>query len=79
MNLQDFAVRTDLALEAREMATRRLGDRIPGIESQTEEEDGITVTRIHVANEQGSKAIASARSTTRTPPAGPSSPVRSTR
>lgn len=57
MNLQDFAVRTDLALEAREMATRRLGDRIPGIESQTEEEDGITVTRIHVANEQGSKAI----------------------
>lgn len=57
MSIQDFAVRTDLALEAREMASRELGERIPGIEVQTLEEDGITVTRMNVLDERGSEAI----------------------
>lgn len=57
MDMQRFAVRTDLALEAREMAARELGDPVPGVEAETESQDGITVTRIHVRDERGERAL----------------------
>lgn len=57
LDLQLYNVRTDLALEAKEIAEQPLGGNIPGIQSETTEEDGITITQLHVQNEQGSQAI----------------------
>jgi spore protease len=55
-NLQ-FSDRTDLALEAKEIASRSLGDHISGIKVTTDEDQGITVTRMDVETEEGSAAI----------------------
>ncbi|OMF34155.1 GPR endopeptidase [Paenibacillus sp. FSL H8-0548] len=57
LDLQNYNVRTDLALEAKEMAEAPLGGVIPGIQSEITEDDGITITQLHVQNEQGSQAI----------------------
>ncbi|MDQ8736739.1 GPR endopeptidase [Paenibacillus sp. LHD-38] len=57
LDLQKYNVRTDLALEAKEMAETPQGGPIPGIQSETSEDDGITITQLHVQNEQGSAAI----------------------
>jgi spore protease len=57
MNEQQFSDRTDLALEAKEIASRSLGDRIPGINVTSDENQGITVTRMDVESEEGSTAI----------------------
>lgn len=54
---EQFSDRTDLALEAKEIASRSLGESISGIQVTTHEDQGITVTRMNVHNEQGSKAI----------------------
>lgn len=56
MDLSAYAVRTDLALEAREMAESNLSP-VPGIRSETIEEGEIKVTLIDVENEQGARAI----------------------
>ncbi|MEX2415215.1 MAG: GPR endopeptidase [Paenibacillaceae bacterium] len=57
MNQQQFSDRTDLALEAKEIASRSLGESISGIQVTTNEEQGITVTHMNVQNEEGSRAI----------------------
>jgi spore protease len=57
LDLQKYNVRTDLALEAKEMAEGPLGGPIPGIQSETSEDEGITITQLHVQNEQGAQAI----------------------
>jgi len=57
MDMGRLGVRTDLALEAREVAARQLGDAIPGVETETVSQDGITITRIRVLDERGSRAI----------------------
>jgi spore protease len=57
LDLQDFNVGTDLALEAKEIAEGSSGSPIPGLQSETTEDEGITITRLHVQNEQGSRAI----------------------
>lgn len=57
LDLQKYNVRTDLALEAKEMAEAPGGGPIPGIQSETTEDDGITITQLHVQDEQGSQAI----------------------
>ncbi|MFC4778558.1 GPR endopeptidase [Paenibacillus sp. GCM10023252] len=58
LDLQQYNVRTDLALEAKEMAQSAAGTNpIPGIKSETHEEDGITITVLQVENEQGARAI----------------------
>lgn len=57
MENQLFDVRTDLALEAKEIASKRMGEQIPGIDVSKEENDGITVTRMDIQNEQGASAI----------------------
>jgi len=56
LDLQLYNVRTDLALEAKELAEQN-GNTIAGIHSATTEENGITITELHVQNEQGSRAI----------------------
>jgi spore protease len=58
MDLSEFSARTDLALEARDLAeAANKGQAIPGVESESTRENGIRVTKIHVQNEEGSKAI----------------------
>lgn len=57
LTYQQFSDRTDLALEAKEIASRSLGDSIPGIKVTTVEDHGITVTRMDVETEEGSRAI----------------------
>lgn len=57
LDLQQYEVRTDLALEAKELAERPGGDPIPGIHSETIKEEGITITLLHVQNDQGAHAI----------------------
>src|SRR5690554_2534203 len=54
---EQFSDRTDLAVEAKEIASRSLGDTIPGIEVTSSEDQGIIVTRMKVYSEEGSKAI----------------------
>lgn len=57
MDLSKYAVRTDLALEAQETATQQTDGQIPGIRSETSEEDGIIISKIIVENEAGERAI----------------------
>jgi spore protease len=57
-DLSQYDVRTDLALEAQEIAqVGYAGTTIPGITSETLQDEGITITRMSVDNEAGSKAI----------------------
>lgn len=55
--MQQYNVRTDLALEAVEMAVELSGDAIAGVAMETVEDEGIKITRLHVQDEAGSNAI----------------------
>lgn len=57
LDLQLYSVRTDLAVEAKEMAQGPQKTPIPGVNEEVEEADGIKVTRLGVANNAGSQAI----------------------
>lgn len=57
LDLQLYSVRTDLAVEAKEMAQGPQKTSIPGVNEEVEEEGGIKVTRLGVANNAGSQAI----------------------
>lgn len=56
LDLQQFMVRTDLALEAKELAESG-GGQVPGVMSETIEEEGVVITRMTVETEQGAQAI----------------------
>ncbi|MBS4960022.1 MAG: GPR endopeptidase [Clostridiales bacterium] len=49
-----FSVRTDLAVEARELINE---ESIDGVEIYSEEDDGISTTVVHILNETGSKVM----------------------
>ncbi len=57
LDLQQYNVRTDLALEAKEIAEQPGGAPIPGIDMETHEEEGITITQLHVKSDEGAQAI----------------------
>lgn len=58
MDLSSFNTHTDLALDARDMATAaNQGQPLPGIEQESTRENGIRVTKINVKNEEGSRAL----------------------
>lgn len=59
LDLSQYTVRTDLALEAHEMAAQKHGDKrdIPGVHIDETEEDGITVSWITVEDDQGGKEL----------------------
>ncbi|MCI3923203.1 GPR endopeptidase [Paenibacillus sp. TRM 82003] len=58
LDLSMYNVRTDLAVEAREMASNQSqGSTIPGVTSETTEENGVFVTSIEISSEQGAQAI----------------------
>lgn len=55
-------VRTDLAVEAHELSKQQAenSSEIEGVISEVEEKDGISVTRVKITNENGSKALGKA-------------------
>ncbi|MDF2725591.1 MAG: endopeptidase [Paenibacillus sp.] len=58
LDLSEYSVRTDLALEAKEMASGRLGDTIPGVHTETSEDDGdMIVTKMDIASDEGARAV----------------------
>jgi spore protease len=58
LDLSPYSVRTDLALEAKEIASNRMGDTIPGVHTETSEDDGdMIVTRMDIASDEGARAV----------------------
>jgi spore protease len=58
LDLSAYSVRTDLALEAKEMASGPQGGDIPGVHTETSQDDGdMIVTKMDVVSEEGAKAI----------------------
>jgi spore protease len=56
------SIRTDLAVEAHEISRREAKNagEIDGVISEVEQKDGITVTRVDITNENGSKSLGKA-------------------
>ncbi|WP_373865185.1 GPR endopeptidase [Paenibacillus koleovorans] len=52
-----YAVRTDLALEARDMASPAFGGALPGVHSETIEDEDCTLTIMDIDTAEGSKAV----------------------
>lgn len=57
LDLSLYNVRTDLAVEAREMAEPSQGSSIPGVDSNTIEENGVYITTIDITSAAGEQAI----------------------
>lgn len=59
LDLSQYAIRTDLALEAHEMAKQKRGDgsQIPGVHMDEYEENGITVSWITIDDQQGGEEL----------------------
>jgi len=56
MDLSRYSVRTDLALEAKELADAS-NQTVPGVHSEVRVEDGIRISVIDVVNEEGARAL----------------------
>ena len=57
LDLQQYKIRTDLAVEAKELAEAAHGAPIPGLNEEVENKAGIKVTRLDVTNEAASRHI----------------------
>ncbi|WP_202080773.1 GPR endopeptidase [Caldalkalibacillus salinus] len=60
IDLSQYQVRTDLVLEAHQMATKlqeERGGNIEGVRLDEEEENGIRVTKVYIDDEKGGEAI----------------------
>lgn len=57
LDLQRYSVRTDLAVESRELASGPDGSPIPGVLEEVQQENGIKITRLDVQNEAASQKI----------------------
>lgn len=57
LDLREYSVRTDLAVESKEIAETIHGGPVPGLNEQVEEQDGIKITRLDVTNEAASRQI----------------------
>jgi spore protease len=55
LDLSVYQVRTDLAIEAHELASK--GESIPGIQTNTEEDEGIIISRIRVETVEAGQTI----------------------
>jgi spore protease len=52
-----YSIRTDLAIEAREIYKKENNKEIPGVEVDVQKEENITVTRVKIVDERGEKII----------------------
>ncbi len=57
IDLRRFTVGIDLALEAKEMVESGNNGPIPGVLSEVTEDEGITITRLDIVDEQGSRLM----------------------
>lgn len=57
LDLQNYTVRTDLAIDSKEMAQGGQKQTIPGLREDVDEKDGITITRIDVLDDAAATAI----------------------
>lgn len=57
MDLSQYSIRTDLALEAKELASGSNKSEIPGIEIETENDKGIKLTKMEVQNDAAAQQI----------------------
>ena len=57
LDLKNYSVRTDLALEAKELASRNSRKPLMGVDEEISEQDGIKITRLNVLNEIGQQSI----------------------
>lgn len=58
LDLSQFSVRTDLAVEAREIVSENSGVKeIPGVKFKTEDDNGIMISRVEVLNKEGAEII----------------------
>lgn len=58
----DFTTpRTDLALEAREMLTKRVNETIPGVQMETSEDDEVIITRVDITTPEAEKMMGKTR------------------
>lgn len=58
---KSYSVRTDLALEAQELISRRTGQEVPGVMSETEETRYATITRVRVMTPEAERVLGKAR------------------
>ncbi|MDF2963135.1 MAG: endopeptidase, partial [Paenibacillus sp.] len=56
MDLSNYSVRTDLALEAHNLASPS-GQMIPGVHTSSEEHEGIRISITDITSQEGSLAI----------------------
>jgi spore protease len=56
-HLNMYAVRTDLALEARELVSQTSGEKIPGLNAETKEESGVTITSLQITTEHAAQTL----------------------
>ena len=57
LDLQRYSVRTDLAVESRELVSGGEANRIPGVLEDVKQEGGIKITRLDVQNDAASQMI----------------------
>lgn len=57
LDLRQYNVRTDLALEAKELAEASGTAALQGVRTETDQEEGVTITRMSIENEIGANAI----------------------
>ena len=57
MNENEFSFRTDLVMEARDIARYDYEMEIPGVESETQKYDGLTVTRLVISSDDAEQRI----------------------
>lgn len=56
-----YNVRTDLAMEAREVVQQQSAEEIPGISSETVREDGIAINRLEIENDEAARQLGKSR------------------
>ena len=61
MNQLFNTVRTDLALEAREMLTKRVKEDIPGVLIETGEDEDAVITRVHISTPEAERVMGKAQ------------------
>ncbi|MEN6413304.1 MAG: GPR endopeptidase [Veillonellales bacterium] len=61
MERQQMTPRTDLALEAREMLTRRVREELPGVFMETAKEEEVMITRVEITTGEAEKMMGKVR------------------
>src|SRR5690554_4297302 len=54
---KNINIRTDLAIEAREMVQEEQKNEVPGVKVDVEEKDDISITRVNIMDEEGQRVM----------------------